>query len=290
MGRNRLNLFIESFRDYLLSEYYLECIVLKKGYRLNLNHFPHELTISFLNSLLNIIKNYHYQNNNILDVLTVERIFDSIDFSNKTLKIGKEIIISNAKEIFEKGTFSILKKEIDIKDNIWHTIEYYPEHLSSYSYLILSSFIYYKLSNEQNRGKNTLKGLKHFLEFIKQSSIPKGLLSFTNVSIVGADFAGSNFVDADFSGSTFSTEGHPTNKFLNSQNLSRDSLDNTAELNIPFLLGSDFSGSNLARANFSNTNLSTVSLTDAFLGGINLREADLRVASLQGQTLFVPIL
>ena len=65
-NKHSIDFLHKSFQEYLLAEYYIESILQGKGYRLNVGK-PSSVTIDFLSSLLDVIReNEKEENSKIL--------------------------------------------------------------------------------------------------------------------------------------------------------------------------------------------------------------------------------
>lgn len=276
-----------SFIDYLLAEYYIECLLQHKAYKINIK-VPNDLTISFFKDLLNIFKNHEK-----MDLLTY--FFES--FTSKTNISVVELrktLFDVSKDIFNnKQVIHINKNEYPYLDDLLLPKGYWLDRW--FSVLVLNRFEdkYRIISNDLFDLVSSTRHLLHekYLSIenidLSKSEINEGLPNFVlananlNSSSLKGEFHGTNFSGADLSNSTIKVG----TKFVgvdfsgaDLSNLKQEKVTETSpfiikfidciffksKLNNAILKETSFTLSKFIETDFSGANLvySDISLTD----------------------------
>jgi uncharacterized protein YjbI with pentapeptide repeats/nucleoside phosphorylase len=276
LSEKRLDFIHESFKDYLLAEYYLENIRSGKMHRLNVG-LPSKETMDFLKGLIEISKN----------VKAIE-ILKQVEGKIPLIFKDTDKIAENAKKFLEDESL-VLAAEIH-NEECWNIVK--PglvdyEYLWMYRWISLCVLKWIK-PEEEIDGKKIGRMIK-----ITSHNTPYYLKVMKKTCYKGADLAGANLSNANLIGADLSRAD------LRGANLSSAYLTNAdlseAELTEANISGADLIGANLKEAilmganlvgaNFLRADLTRANLEGAYLTGANLIYADLSEADLFGADL-----
>jgi uncharacterized protein YjbI with pentapeptide repeats len=286
----KINFIHESFKEYLLAEYYIESLLMDKPYRLNIG-IPNEETISFLYGLLQLISK------NVTSSLEskVDRFLGSLSTNTESKerlkKISvKSILINNARTTLENEQVVFHQQTNVEKNELWNVISLAA---SRYQDLWIHRWIsmYVLKTIEPNSNVDKVK----LLSFVQGTdhSIPFYLkklngVDFSNSNLSGAELSNANLSYANLSYANLQRANLSDAKLIGA-NLSGSDLSR-AELKGADLSYADLSNANLPRAilfyatlsyaNFSEAVLDYTNLTDATLTGAILSNASLQYAQL----------
>lgn len=276
----------KTFQEYYLAEYYIECILEKKPFRINVG-IPSETTLQFLSGLLELIKlnddskakEYKEQ------FLSTFKHVKGSDLSSSHSLVDeakvKAFLNHNCWENIHQENMILNKEELVGEDEFWHS---YARNNTIYEnvwiYRWISLFIFETLENSCEK----IEG-KKLETLVKNTSnlIPPDLRKLTR-----ANLAGSNFETVDISQAEMAHIDLSGKSKLYNTNLALSNLRN-ANLANANLTGADLHDANLIDANLSgailnNANLRGAKLTNANLSGASLKSTDLSDANLESIT------
>jgi nucleoside phosphorylase len=256
MVSRRVDFIHESFKEYLLAEYYYESLMSGKTYRLNVG-LPSMETMNFLKGLIEISKSNE-----------AKKILQQIGEDLSVMFGGINKIVENAKKTLEDESL-ILDGQID-DEECWKIV--HPNHIK-YEYLWIHRWIslcilkWIKPEEEINKDK-----IERMIRLTSHTT-PSYLKMLEKTNLSGAnlekiDLSRANLYKAD----------------LSRANLQEANLQE-AKLIGAKLIGTCLSGANLHGANLHGANLSVADLQEADLEKADLEKADLSRANLQEANL-----
>ena len=277
-----------SFYEYLLAEYYIECMLERKSFRLNVG-IPSEATMMFLDGLLDILMINNLRHTKYRsDFLRVFQYFDGFalqTFDIDNLERAKKLIVQNAVDVINNYNLFIMKPcqsdekwlSIKIQDNNFANIVVH-QWLALF---ILNKFqMFEKMDKEKLEYivKTTSKNIPYYMKiFTDNKNMNKcdfSSVDFSNANLSYSDLSESILEYAKLEGVNFK------NSILNNTNLSHGKFSST-----PKNLASDLSDSSLRNANMSYIDLSNASLQNADLTGVDLSHANLSNVNFTDTTL-----
>jgi uncharacterized protein YjbI with pentapeptide repeats len=285
----------ETFKEYLIAEFYLECLLEGKYYKLNIGT-PSKDTIDFLHGLIELLMvddkdiiEKHIDSNKDKQIT----LLNSFKYDNE-LKIAKNQIISSTLNSINNENIVFLNVDTKIKDMVWRESEINIDNYNNLwihrwlSLYILNIFALDNFSKKINKQK--------LINLIKNSSInvPSYLKSLRNLNLVDSNLVDSNLSYADLTNANLAganlfnanlSYAHLTNANLAGANLFNANISN-ANLTRANLAGSYLSMANLSSANLSHANLSRAIINDANLLETNLSHANLSRAIINDANLF----
>jgi hypothetical protein len=244
----------ESFKEYLLAEYYIESLLTNepKPYRLNVG-IPSDETMTFLDGLLKLIGIDDNKNKHSL-IPYADRFLKSLSASQEKqieLTRAKSIIITNVRRSVEDENIVFYRENKREEKELWNTTAvHFTKYEELWMYRWISLFILSTFAPPNSSIDNKKLSL---LIHATSNTTPFYLKRMSNLDLSSADLSSANLVGAN----------------LYHANLSR----------------ADLSGANLSGANLSGANLSRADLSGANLSGANLSRADLSNADLSGASL-----
>jgi uncharacterized protein YjbI with pentapeptide repeats/nucleoside phosphorylase len=271
IGSQKIEFIHKSFQEYLLAEYYYECIKEGKAHWLNVG-MPSEEAMSFLKGLVYILKDEE-----------ALRILKDIDGENALIKTeDREKVLTNSKNIVEdKSIILPATKTKIVKHKIWTKINIPFVDLPLtwiHKWIALSVFSW--LHEKETINTSEIVRLIQLSLYARARAALKNLerMNLTRAVLSGACLQGVNLdyailTEADLRGADL-----PGAVLIG------------ADLRGAYLIGADLSrailtGANLTDANLEGANLEDTVLTRADLTGANLRGAYLRRADLSGAIL-----
>jgi uncharacterized protein YjbI with pentapeptide repeats len=292
----------QSFEEYLLAEYYLECVSLNKLFRINIGK-PSDTTINFLFSLLSMLKTFNDGRYNKILSRIKQSFHPSSNDDSENISLGSAVIsdiITKSKNAFDENKIAILEEPHNgsCENEFWRLNTNNKDEYSNM--LIPKAIALYIIKNlDPMQNPNTLE------EFIKRSvNLPTKLKTFyyanlsksnlNGVNLVGANLSGANLSGANLSGANLSVY------FLNSSPSFSNivfGLEPTMLIDACMadanLTGADMKGANLTGADMKGANLTGADLSSYLIGsyssyisiGTSLVKADLRRAYLIGTNL-----
>ncbi|MEM1558390.1 MAG: pentapeptide repeat-containing protein, partial [Thermoproteota archaeon] len=248
----RIDFIHESFKEYLLAEYYYESIRDGKAYRLNVGE-PSPEAMYFLKGLIDIAKS-----DDMKQVLRKidDQLFISDNDVQELITKAKEIV-ENESIIFRKSRKKSNKEEREI----WKRIEVSTTdfvHLWLHRWISLNILSW--IRSKETINKESIEHLIGLTSYFTSSHLK---------NLTEADLSGARLIRADLSGA----------------NLFRARLIG-ANLSEARLIGANLSEARLIGANLSGANLSEARLIRADLSEADLSEARLIRADLSGANLF----
>ena len=277
-----------SFHEYLLAEYYVECMLEAKYFRLNVG-IPSEATMIFLDGLLDILitKNFKYTGyrSEFLNLFRYkdESVLQTFDSDN--LEKAKELIIKNAINIINSCNLFVMQDSTSCEK--WIPIKFQNNTLANtVIHQWLALFILNKFQMFSKIEKNKIECIiKATSEYIPgHMKIFIGNKDVKNYNFSTVNFSYADLSDADLSNSTLEHAklygADFTNSILSNTNLSH------AKFNDPFEnFAADLSNANLKNAKILHADLSNVSVQGADLTGANLSHTDLDNADFTNAVL-----
>jgi uncharacterized protein YjbI with pentapeptide repeats len=287
----------QTFKEYLLAEYYFECLLNEhKVEEMNIG-IPSEATTEFLGGLIELL------NTNDDDRVKkfVEYVEENVTLLNsfeykKGLASAKQQIINNALNYIKAEatpSFSTYEpgRQIGLLQPLDYTSRWINKWISLYVLNILIPKQYSSLINDKRKLGNLLR--------FTSKEIPDHLKKLKEIDLSNEDLGGAKLSGADMSGSILNYT-----KF-GCTNLSNAKLENAkmtyADLSGADLSGADLSGADLSGADLSgaiilkakitneaqlkSTNLSNCKLSGSNLSGADLSNANLWCATLSGANL-----
>jgi uncharacterized protein YjbI with pentapeptide repeats/nucleoside phosphorylase len=246
IGSQKIEFIHKSFQEYLLAEYYYECIKEGKAHWLNVG-IPSEETMSFLKGLVQMLEYY-----------SVQEVLKSIDGENAFIKTeDREKVFKNSKNITEDESYILPTTNTEIVEHkFWTKINISADHhplMWMHRWIALSvlSWLYVGETIDVHK-------IERLIRLSSYYPIPSHVKNLERMNLSGADLAGANLRRAN----------------LVEANLTGANLVGVA------LSGADLAGANLRRANLTRANLVKANLT-----GANLVEANLTGANLSGAIL-----
>jgi len=273
MASRRIEFIHKSFQEYLLAEYYYECIKEGKVHWLNVG-MPSEETMLFLKGLVQM-----------LQAKDVENILESIDGENRFIKSSdRDRILENARKIAEGETLILrhLSKQTPTQTHeLWTIVELPSDALELamiHRWIALSVFSWLHGKNE-NLDKNKIRDLLLFssqkvpsymknLERINLKRIELPGVNFSGASMRGIDLSRAKIDFADLSLADL-RDSKLTKAKIISSNLKEARLNRA-----------DVTEANLSYTNLENANLEKADLSRAYLTNANLAKANLKWAKL----------
>ena len=266
----------QTFKEYLLSEYYFESLLKgNKIDRMNIG-IPSEETVEFLKGLIELLNTndddrvkefVEYAEENVT-------LLNSFEYK-KGLASAKQQIIDNALEYIEgegsntsSNTYDLIRQnELNSSD---YTSGWINKWISLYVLNILIPMQYSSLIGDKRKLINLLR--------FTSKEIPSYLKKLKGIDLSNADLLGADFSEADMSAARL------RNTKFGCTNLSNADLTN-ADLVGANLSEADLSNADLSNADLSNADLSEVLLLNATLNNTQLREANLSNAKLSKSNL-----
>ncbi|MBV9176364.1 MAG: pentapeptide repeat-containing protein [Nitrososphaeraceae archaeon] len=284
----------ETFKEYLLAEYYFGCLVEKLNW-INTG-CPSKETVEFFKGLLqllntnseNVRKYVEHTINNEISLLK------SFEYNDKELEITiddvKEKIISTARNSILNGQDIILlnlNRNEDIYENSW-----LYKWIAIYALSTLARETYSeqkKMNRLRPQIVNLIKnasGIPHYLKNLDHIDLSYSDLSNSDLSqaiLTHATFNNTVMADVNLSNSDLS-DAKMINVNLSNANLSNATLIN-ANLSNATVFDAKLTKANLTKANLSNADLYNVNLSFANLSEATLTDANLSNATLSEATL-----
>ena len=281
---NLIEFLHRSFQDYLLAEYYIECILYNKPFRLNVG-VPTEATIMFLDGLLEILT---IDISNQIDEQSISSIFKHTGsemqyFNENNLEESKNILIQNAINIVNNDELFIIGA--CNKHEKWQSIKARKDNFENINiHKWLALFVLNKFQKLDHIPKTKLEYM------IKTTSkhIPSYMKTFTNTKLTEYDFDHIDFSKANLSNSDLS-KTKLEYADLNGIDCKKTIFDNALLSHVKFC-GVEKSLSNLNFASFKNADLTGADLLYVNLQGADLTGANLTRADLTGANLTDAIL
>jgi uncharacterized protein YjbI with pentapeptide repeats/nucleoside phosphorylase len=289
MASRRIEFLHKSFQEYLLAEYYYECIKEGKVHWLNVG-MPSEETMLFLKGLVQM-----------LQAKDVENILVSIDGENRfIMSSDRDRILENARKIAEEETLILPSFQTQTREP-WTIVKLPYDALELamiHRWIALSVFSWLHRKNE-NLDKNKIRGLLLF----SSQKVPSYMKNLERINLKGMELQGVNLrgasmrgidlsrAEIDFADLSFADlrDSILTKAKIISSNLKEARL-NSADVTEAILSYTNLEDANLEKADFSgayltNANLSKANLKRAKLVGANIERANLAKANLMGADL-----
>ena len=287
-----------SFYEYLLAEYYIECILENKLFRLNVG-IPSNATIMFLDGLLEILIAPKLEfTRHRSDFLYVFRYFDGHKlqtFDDNDFDKAKDTIIQNVVKLINNNELFV--RNIFKSDEKWLSIKMDESDFKNANiHQWLALFILNKFQISEKIQKNRLENIVRTTS--KQT--PYYMKIFTcNKNMIGCDFNGVDFSNADLSHSDLSEseleyadlrgvsfEGSVLkNARLSHARFGDLEKTSVSNLNGACLVNADLSYADLSHTSLKNANLTGADLSHANLYGVDFTNAILKNADLSNAFL-----
>jgi uncharacterized protein YjbI with pentapeptide repeats len=301
----KLDFIHESFKEYLLAEYYIESLLTNepKPYRLNVGIPSHE-TIMFLDGLLKLISTDDIKNNKYSLMPYVDRFLKSLSASQEEqieITNAKSILITNVLRSCEDENIVFHRENEREEKELWNTVAvHYTKYQELWMYRWISLFILSTLAPpNSNINKKKLSSLirtpshttPYYLKRMSKLDLSSANLSYATLSYATLSYAmliGANLSAADLTIANLS-HANLSHAMLIGANLSAADLTNAnltnADLTNAKLFGADLTYANLTNANLSYANLSYAKLFGANLTAANLTDANVSRTILQDAPL-----
>ncbi len=263
----------QSFQEYLLAEYYIECVLMDKRDRLRMP-IPSEVTVNFFESLLDLIRLSFDIDKGSVITNHVTKVLNSTFFDIKNQTFDTTLLVMHARKLFKESAVELQNNSNTIETK--KLLENDSPHFDNLVPVIISLFIYNKLSEYANLGENSGDRLKGFREMFSNpdfSRIPDRLKQFAdldlsylnlqNVIVSRSNFSSSNLAYTNLSNSDLS-DCNLLNSNLTFSNLTNANLSRSKMI-YANLSNANLSNANLSNANLSNANLSHSNLSDAII-------------------------
>jgi uncharacterized protein YjbI with pentapeptide repeats len=269
-----------TYRDYLISEYYLEYFLKKDKEEtedaMNIG-VPSPTTLEFLEGLVGLLKS---EDRNIKKLLEYD--IDNISLLN-SFEYSEGL--DNAREQIKNTALNLINKQINSPINYNKTGESEEKKSDDVelsidkwiSLCILNILIPGKISTEVDK-KILSKLIRETSQQISNPTNPAAFKKLKQLDLSGEDLSGADLIEADLFDTNLS-HAYLGRVPLSNANLSNANLSN-ANLN-----DADLTKANLTNANLSHANLNDADLTDADLTKANLTDADLTEAKMTGSKL-----
>jgi hypothetical protein len=285
----------ESFKEYLLAEYYLESILADRYYRLNVG-IPSKETIEFIDGMLELIMKDH-SSERVKEI--ARELVESLSSDQTiTLSEAREDIITNSKKFLENERIVLVFTDenddmnMEYKNELWITSKLISAR--RYGQLWIHRWLSMHVYSKLDQGA-PIKGKK--LELLIQEtglSTPYYLKTLSRVDLQGAnlsrtylyraDLHGANLSHADFSRAnlirTYFRRANLSHANFSDAILIRSNLS-LANLSYANLYPARLNHADLSHANLSHARLCYANLSHADLSDANLTCADLSFANLQ---------
>ena len=267
-----------SFHEYFLAEYYIECMLEAKPFRLNVG-VPSEATMMFLDGLLDILitKNFRYTifKSEFLSVFRYKDESTLQTFDSDDLEKAKELILKNAMDIIDNCNLFVMQSAISCEK--WMPIKLQNNNLAN---MVVHQWIALFILNKFQMFNKVKKNKIEFILRATSEYIPGHMKIFNgNKDIKKYNFRNVNFSYADLSDADLSDSileyanlngSNFKNAILNNTKLSHGKFNDQSKN-----FASDLSNASLKNADISHAVLSKASLQNADLTGANLSHADL---------------
>ena len=272
----KIDFIHESFKEYLLAEYYIESLLINKlaPYRLSVG-IPSFETIAFLNGLLELLT---VDTTDGAIIPYRERFLTSLTFPNRK----QQIDISEVKTILSKNVQICMEDEQIVfqkereKKELWNTVSI---PITKYGELLVHQWIcIYILSTLNPNGNLDCKRVIPLL-YQTTSSVPHYLMKLNAFNFSNAKLFYLDLSQSDLSNTNLS---HTDLAYANlwHTNLSHADLSYADMFNAR-LRYADMSYANLSYAKLSNARISNARLSYAKLSYARLSNADLSYSWLQ---------
>jgi len=251
----------DSFREYLLAEYYIESILDNKIFRLNAR-LPTMETINFLDGIINLL--LEKKDSKIYNLVSEKSdgLLRSFDYNKKQDNAIKDLFeltfecIEKENIVFFNNNKKDTLKEENKTESIWvsPSISY-----DDYRILLVHKWIALYIYNNLNISKDisNFKGIEKVI-FLTSKFMPVYLKNLKYI-----DLSELNLTEADLSGADL-----------------RGSVLTKAKL-----IEADLTGANLSGADLTETEMIDAIITEADLTGADLTSADLTRIEITGTDL-----
>jgi uncharacterized protein YjbI with pentapeptide repeats len=296
----------ETFKEYLLAEYYIESLLEDRTYRLSIGT-PSWETIEFLYGLLELLKrtrdngnnnDNEHNNINIEKYLVSDEtsLLASFNRQNRREEAINQLISSATTCVESEDIFCSGAKDITETLENWVRVKIFDDDFANlWMYRWISLAILKTLDYSKNINKEKLVRL---ITFSGGNWIPYNVKNLRNMDLLGANLwhanlQGANLSQAKLLNANLWQADLSRTKLLNA-NLSHANLWH-GDLSLANLGHSELShanllGANLSQAKLLNANLSHANLSNANLWHANLSNADLSNANLSHANLLGAIL
>jgi uncharacterized protein YjbI with pentapeptide repeats len=282
----------ETFKEYLLAEHYLECLLKEDRISWMNVGIPSEVTIGFLEGLIELLNRKDDNFRRFIDYNDDDDISLLNSFEYKDgIYSAKEQIINNALRSINQEQKVLLPNvdgmtgiSMEVYENTWK-----HRWISLYVLNTLAPGLYSTRIKKPRLEKlitNKSEVIPYYIKKLKQLDLSGSNLigiNLSNAVLSGAildrsDLSDSNLSKADLSDTNLSHANLSEAKLPNA-NLSNANLSNAN------LLDAKLSEANLSIADLSNVNLKDANLSDANLSDAKLPEANLSYADLTNADL-----
>ncbi len=294
----------KSIGEYLISEYYLESILMNKPHRLSIG-LPSKTTISFLSDLLLMIRASDKYEKPIETILkSFEKVYSVGDLYRLIYENSLQIV--NQDRLYSLKPITSMNKSQDRDLELWFdesSQSYYMNHIIIHRWIGLyclnkvTSFIdpFDRLIPipQQDTSEEYFESLQKRMEDTKRITFQDRLSGFVSMTSNFIPHYLKYFKNFDMSGSQFTAtyffSSHLNNANLQNVNFSYSNLA-TSILNNSNVTGSHFVKANLARALLIQTNLTGANFLDAdfrfaMMNCSIILNANFRLANLYGAQL-----
>jgi uncharacterized protein YjbI with pentapeptide repeats len=279
----------ETFKEYLVAEFYIESLLKDKAYRLNIGT-PTKETTAFLEGLIELMdsknkdtvaKFIESDKNNQISLL------NSFNY-NKGTQFAKDHLLNCTLSSINNESIVFLNFNTDTKEDMWKvaniTMDSYRNlwiHRWISLYILntlMSEKVFERINKEKLRNLIIGSGvdIPDYLKKLKYADLTCSNLADANLScanLAGANFSGANLMNANL-----------FNANLAGANLMNANLAD-ANLSCANLAGANLSRARLTDSNLSASNLSCANLSRARLTDSNLSASNLSCANLAGANL-----
>ena len=287
-----------SFHEYLLAEYYIECILENNLFRLNVGT-PSNATIVFLDGLLEILIAPELKfTRHRSDFLSVFRYFDGHEFQtfdDRDFDKAKDTIIQNAIKLVNNN--ELVVRNICKPNERWLSIKMDESDFESANiHQWLALFILNKFQMSEKIQKDRLENIvrttsKQIPYYMKIFTYNKNMIEcnfngvdFSNADLSYSDLSKSELEYADLRGVSFEGSVLKTARLSHARfgDLEKTSVSN---LDGACLVNADLSYADLSHASLKNANLTGANLSHANLYGVDFTNAILKNADLSNAFL-----
>ena len=203
--RERIEFLHRSFEEYLIAEYYIESILQNKPHLLNLGTSDvvvSEVTLNFLNNLLNIIASSN--KSEVYNLFFKSLLHDNVIDKDKTInQFIIEQLIKNAQSILETeniiGLNHINKKENE--EGFWFIKKLEKQDYSyiwNHRWISLFTLVHAYQFPTDNSKINLNKDIANFIK-VSSSLVSYKLRNFKRCSLIESDFSRAYLSRANFS-------------------------------------------------------------------------------------------
>jgi len=258
IGSQKIEFIHKSFQEYLLAEYYYECIKEGKAHWLNVG-IPSEETMSFLKGLVQMLEYY-----------SVQEVLKSIDGENAFIKTeDREKVFINSKNITEDESYILPATKTEIVEHkFWTKINISADHhplMWMHRWIALSVLSWLHVGETIDVHK-----IERLIRLSSYYPIPSHVKNLERMNLSGADLAGANLRRANLTRANLVKAG------LIGANLNR------AVLKRANMRGADLTDAILRNADLSDADFTGATLCNADLRGAKTDRAIFRDADLSG--------